>query len=83
MKFKIFKKDTRGEGSMGKIIMVVLTIVIALALTPVVVDAVDSAADNVSGAAATMVDLVPLFYIIGVLLTTLVWVVYEARKAGG
>ena len=83
MKFKIFRKDTKGESGMGKIIMVVLTIVIALALTGVVTDAVDSAALNVTGSAETMVNLVPLFYVIGILLTTLVWVVIEARKAGG
>jgi hypothetical protein len=67
----------------GKIIMTVITVVIALALTPIVTSSVNDAANDTSGAAATVINLVPLFYVVGILLTALVWVVYEARKAGG
>jgi predicted Kef-type K+ transport protein len=82
-KFKKLLHDQFGGASIGQIIMVVITVVIALALTPIVTSSVNDAANDTSGAAATVINLVPLFYVVGILLTALVWVVSEARKAGG
>ncbi len=82
MMFKLFK-NTHGEVAIGEIIMVVITIAIALALTPVVMDSVESASNETTGAAATMLDLVPLLYVVGVALLAVVWIVSMARRAGG
>ncbi len=84
---KIFSRDTEGMGdsttSIGTIIMVVVGVVIALALTPIVTTSVSDAGNHTTGAAHTMVDLIPLMYIVGVLLLAIVWIVAEARKAKG
>ncbi len=52
------KRDLSG------IFMTFLFMIVGLALTPTVTDMVTTAAENLTGAAAAIVDLVPLFWVI-------------------
>lgn len=55
------------KGKIKDIMSTLLAIVIGLALTPVVGTAATDAAENLTGAAATLVGLVPLFWVVIVL----------------
>ena len=61
------------------IVGVIIVIVVALSLLPIVLDSVTTAAASLTGAAKTMVQLVPLFYVIAVVLATVYWAVGKTR----
>lgn len=74
-----------------QIISVMIVLVVGLSLTPVVKsftdDAIDgenadNTADDMTGASATMLNLVPLFYVIGLLLAVIYWATGQAKKSG-
>lgn len=52
-------------------------IVVALALTPVIQTFTTSAAGNLTGSASTLVGLVPLFYVIGVVVGVIAFLVLK------
>jgi len=82
--FKIkLKRDDRGELSVGKIIGVVIVTLVGLLMLPLVTDAVDSAKSNVTGTASTLLDMIPIFYVLGIVLAAVVWVIAETRGFGG
>jgi len=62
------------------IIGVIVILVVGLSLLPIVLTTVASAAASLSGASATLVNLIPLFYVIAMVLATVYWAV---REAGG
>ena len=77
------KKDEKGELSVGKIIGVVILVVVALLLLPVVQDQVTSASENAtSDSAATLIDMITIFYVLGIVLASVMWVVHETKGMG-
>ena len=80
MKLKLIKND-RGELSIGKVIGVVILIIIGLLMLPLVQDAVVSAQENATtDSSSTLLGMVTIFYILGIVLAAVVWVVTEAKK---
>lgn len=65
--------------SVKSIVGVIVVIVVALSLLPIVISTTADAAATLSGAAKTMVELVPLFYVIAVVLATVYWAVGKTR----
>jgi len=67
---KALTRKRRGDLDMGGLFLTFLLIIFALALTPTVGDAVDAATGgNITGAAADLLELVPLvwvFIVIGI-----------------
>ena len=80
MKIKIFKND-KGELSVGKVIGVVILIIIGLLMLPLVQDAVVAAQNNTTDdSSSTLLGMITIFYILGIVLAAVVWVVAEAKK---
>ena len=80
MKLKLVKNDS-GELSIGKVIGVVILIIIGLLMLPLVQDAVVSAQENATtDSSSTLLGMVTIFYILGIVLAAVVWVVTEAKK---
>lgn len=65
--------------SVKSIIGVIIVIVVALAMLPLVIEATATAAATLSGASKTMVQLIPLFYVIAIVLATVYWAVGEIK----
>ena len=77
------RKDEKGELSVGKIIGVVILVVVALLLLPVVQDQVVSASENAtSDSASTLIDMITIFYVLGIVLASVMWVVHETKGMG-
>lgn len=57
------------------IIGVIVVLIIGLSLLPIVLTTVASASASLTGAAQTMVDLIPLFYVIALVLSTIYWAI--------
>lgn len=77
------RKNERGELSVGKIIGVVILVVVALLLLPVVQDQVTSASENAtSDSASTLIDMITIFYVLGIVLASVMWVVHETKGMG-
>jgi len=77
------KEDEKGELSVGKIIGVVILVVVALLLLPVVQDQVTSASENAtSDSASTLIDMITIFYVLGIVLASVMWVVHETKGMG-
>lgn len=72
--------DIRGAISVKSIIGVLIVLIVGLAVTPVIITAVASAAASLTGASQTMVQLIPLFYVIGLLLAVIYWALGEIKK---
>jgi len=81
----MFKKsDTAGDMDIQGVIGVVILVVIALLLLPLVQSSVVDAQNdaNTSASASTLLGMVPIFYVLGVILVAVLWVVQSARKMG-
>jgi len=81
-----FKKWTEDGGvNVGKLLSVVILIVIGLLLTPLVADSVADAQDNanISASASTLLGMITIFYVLGLVLAGVLWVVAETRGMGG
>lgn len=77
------KRDENAELSVGKIIGVVILVVVALLLLPVVQDQVVSASENAtSESASTLIDMITIFYVLGIVLASVMWVVHETKGMG-
>jgi len=74
---KPFKKNIDGDLSVGKLIGMLIFVVVAMALLPTVVDAVDSGVENTTGTAAALIPLVTIFYVIGVLVAVIGFAIHE------
>jgi uncharacterized alpha/beta hydrolase family protein len=86
-KFKFIKRmkswaDERADMDIGGVIGVVVLVVIALLLLPLVQSSVVDAQNdaNTSASASTLLGMVPIFYVLGVILVAVLWVVGQARK---
>ncbi|GAI18751.1 unnamed protein product, partial [marine sediment metagenome] len=51
-----------------------------LAVLPIIIESVATASACLTGAAATMLDLVPLFYVIALLLAVIYWAVGKTKE---
>ena len=80
-------KDIRAELSVGKLVGVLIFVVIAMALLPTIMQATSTGTTNATeegyDSAATLLGLIPLFYVIAILVAVIVWVVHETRGMGG
>ena len=79
-------KDIRAEMSVGKLVGVLIFVVIAMALLPTIIASTDQGVENATASyssAATLLELVPLFYVIAILVAVIGWVVHETRGMGG
>lgn len=63
-----------------EIIGALVFLVVALALTPVIATFTTSAQGNLTGASATLVALVPLFYVIGVIVGVIGMLIMKGIK---
>lgn len=80
---KNLKADEKGELSVGKVIAVVILVIIGLLMLPLVTDAVGDAETELGeGTAATLVGMVTIFYVLGIVLAAVMWVVAETRGFG-
>lgn len=82
---KNLKTDIRGELSVGKIIGVVILVIIGLLMLPIVQDSVYDAQqnENTTDTQSTLLDMVTVFYVLGVTLAAVMWVVHETKGFGG
>lgn len=77
-------KAEDGGMDVSGVIGVVILVVIALLLLPLVQSSVTDAQNdaNTSASASTLLDMVPIFYVLGIILVAVLWVVQSARKMG-
>lgn len=66
--------------SIKSIIGILIMVVIALAILPTIVTSTAAAAACLSGAAKVMVELIPLFYVIAIVLSLVTWATTIAGK---
>ncbi len=64
------------------IIGVLVVLIVGLAVLPIIVSSVAEAAASLTGAAQTMVNLIPLFYVIALLLAVIYWAIGQAKSTG-
>lgn len=81
---KLVKND-EGALSIGKLIGVVLLVIIGLLLLPIVQDSVYNAQqnENTTDTQATLLDMVTIFYVLGICLAAVMWVAHEAGFGKG
>lgn len=74
------KRNEKGELSIGKVISVVILVVIGLLLLPIVQDAVYTAQENenTTDTQSTLLDMVTMFYVLGIAIAAIMWVVVES-----
>ncbi len=70
-----------GNINIQSIIGVVVVLIVGLSVLPIVIDSVAAASACLTGAAQTMLNLIPLFYVIALLLAVIYWAVGKT-KAG-
>lgn len=80
---KKIKNDEQAEMSVGKIVGTLLVVVVGLALGPTVAgfvaDAAYNATDMGQTGAASVVNLITLFWYLGIGIASIMWVVHEAE----
>jgi hypothetical protein len=81
-----FREDQLAELGVAKIVGVLIFVVIAMALLPTIITStrsgVNSSTSGGFASASTLLNLVPLFYAIAILVAVIVWVVHETRGMG-
>lgn len=70
--------------SIGKLIGVVILVVVGLLLLPIVQDSVYDAQqnENTTDTQSTLLDMVSIFYVLGICLAAIMWVVRESGFGG-
>ncbi|GAI49181.1 unnamed protein product, partial [marine sediment metagenome] len=58
---------------------VVVLLIVGTAVLPIIIDSVAAASASLTGAAKTMIDLIPLFYVIALLLAVIYWAIGTAK----
>ena len=80
MKIRIIGRNQSGELSVGKVIGVVILVIIGLLMLPLVQSAVTSAEENATSTSAeALLGMITIFYILGIVLAAVLWVVHEAK----
>lgn len=82
---KFLKEDRGGELSIGKIITVVILVVVGLLMLPIVQDSVYTAQENenTTDTQSSLLDMVSIFYVLGIALAAIMFVVHETRFGKG
>lgn len=82
---KYLKRDEKGELSIGKIIGVVILVIVGLLMLPIVQDSVYDAQqnENTTDTQSSLLDMVTVFYVLGIALAAIMWVVHEAKGFSG
>lgn len=69
--------------SIGKIMGVVILVIVGLMLLPIVQESVTNAVDNsTSSTVDSLLPLVTIFYVLGIVLAAVAWVVHETGGFG-
>ena len=80
MKIRLIGRNANGELSVGKVIGVVILVIIGLLMLPLVQSAVTSAEENATSTSAeALLGMITIFYILGIVLAAVLWVVHEAK----
>ncbi|GAI51326.1 unnamed protein product, partial [marine sediment metagenome] len=58
---------------------VVVLLIVGTAVLPIIIDSVAAASASLTGAAKTMIDLIPLFYVIALLLAVIYCAIGTAK----
>lgn len=61
--------------NVASIVGVLVVLIVGLSVLPIVLDSVAAASASLTGAAKTMVELIPLFYVIALLLAVIYWAI--------
>jgi hypothetical protein len=81
---KNLRTDEEADLSVGKIVGTLLVVIVGLALGPTVAgfvaDAAANATDMGQTGAAAIVDLITLFWYLGIGIASIMWVVHEAQS---
>jgi len=82
---RFLRKDENGELSIGKVIGVVILVIVGLLMLPLVQDAVYTADqnENTTDTQSALLNMVTVFYVLGIALAAIMWVVHEAKGFGG
>ncbi len=60
------------------IVECVITIIVALSLLPLVLSSIATASVSMEGAASVLLNLVPLFYVVGIILAVVAYALHES-----
>ena len=74
------KKNDKGELSIGKVIAVVILVVVGLLMLPLVQDSVYTAQanENTTDTQSSLLDMIGVFYVLGIALAAIMWVIHES-----
>ncbi len=80
-KWTDIRSDKSGTASVSSFPMAVIIVVVALALLPVVLDFVSDSdlQANLSATQITLLNLIPTFYVIGLVMGLIVWLAISRR----
>ena len=68
------------EINVASIIGVLVVLIVGMSVLPIIIDTVSTAAASLTGAAQTMINLIPLFYVIALLLAVIYWAIGKTGK---
>ena len=84
MKLKKLFKDKMGAVNVGAMIGAIIIVVVGILFLPIVQDQIDTMIDptngSLNGTAATLMEQVPLFYILGLVFIALAWAISSAKQ---
>jgi hypothetical protein len=81
------RMNEKGELTLGKILGLVIAVIVGLILLPVVQDQVTAGQEwnnnSTDESVVSLLDVITLFYILGIVLGAVLYVVAETRGLGG
>lgn len=81
--FKRLFKDKSGAVNVGAMIGAIIIVVVGVLFLPIIQDQIDTMTDAVNGSlngtAATLMEQVPLFYVLGLVFIALAWAISSAK----
>jgi hypothetical protein len=84
MKLKKLFKDKMGAVNVGAMIGAIIIVVVGVLFLPIVQDQIDTMVDetngSINGTAATLMEQVPLFYVLGLVFIALAWAISSAKE---
>lgn len=84
MKLKKLFKDKMGAVNVGAMIGAIIIVVVGVLFLPIVQEQIDTMTDptngSINGTAATLMDQVPLFYVLGLVFIALAWAISSAKE---
>lgn len=84
MNWKKLSKDLSGGIDIGGMIGAIIIVVVGVLFLPIVQDQIDTMTDvsngSLNGTAATLMEQVPLFYVLALVFIALAWAISSAKK---